>query len=124
MYNEQVCEHTALFSLLSDGYFEIPSKYLKSKIGAAGRPGEKDGGKASRIGWNVWCCGDEMSKLDSGVVSSRMDEVMSLDKRSSTYQGKESSMPNFGKEGSATLKSESGLLELLGGGDVCEGRPT
>ena len=63
-----MCEHSALFSLLSDGYFDIQSKYLESKIDAKGRPREK-----ARIGCKVWSCGDDASEMDSGVMSPRTD---------------------------------------------------
>ena len=73
--------------MLSDGVFNIQLKYLESKIGTVGRPREN---KAARIGWNAWCCGDETSEMDSGTVSSRMDESVSAGKMRKTILGKES----------------------------------
>ena len=75
------------FLLLSDGFFDIPLKYLESKIGAIGRPREN---KAGRVGWNAWCCGDETSEMDSGTVSSRMDESVPIGEMRKKISCKES----------------------------------
>jgi len=70
-FHSRACEHTVMMSLLSDTEFDIPSRYVGSVKGVAGRPVE---GKVAKVkNWNVWCCGDGMSDVDENETCSRTD---------------------------------------------------